>query len=229
MTLPLAALPSAELGYSLLSPEEKLSLCRGIHSHHWKGAPLVFLGVITLVVSIALLLIGSLLLGYPLEGFSFVSDVFLPFLLPAILALVGVAAPLLMLAFQQHSGALAKHKKLAESNYLQILNYCKNQTKKITKQEVAAFIEASVALPEYSRRFFSVTLLQTSKVIPGKGSSHTSLHDEIIAEGILYARDSIYMSQYEKEKRDRVDAEEEEERSASMQPEPSSVVNAMLK
>ncbi|MEF9520076.1 hypothetical protein SBV45_03795 [Chlamydia crocodili] len=217
MTLPLANLQSSQLDYTLLSSNEKLSLYSGIHSHRCKGSPLVVVATIVFVCSTVLLLIGSLLAGYPLEGFSFALDVFLPFILPGILSSVLISVPLIMYAFQHHKGALSKHKQLAESNYLQILNYCNSQRGKFTKKEVAAFIESQVLLPEYPQRFSYVTLLQTIKVIPDKDSPHTSVHDAVIAEGIDRARDDIYASEYDKEKRDRLEAEEEEDQTADVE------------
>ncbi|XHF36790.1 hypothetical protein O1W69_05140 [Chlamydia sp. 12-01] len=228
MTLPLVDVGSSKLGYTLLSSEEKLSLYSGIHSHRCKGSPLVIIATIVFVCSIVLLLIGSLLSGYPLEGFSFASDVFLPFILPGILSLVLIAAPLIMYAFQHHKGALSKHKQLAESNYLQILNYCNSQKGKFTKKEVAAFVESQVLLPEYSQSFSYVTLLQTIKIIPKKDSPHTSTHDTIITEGVDRARDDIYASEYNKEKRDRLEAEEEEDKVSGEQQEISSGISSIL-
>ncbi|SYX09061.1 hypothetical protein C834K_0607 [Chlamydia poikilotherma] len=217
MTLPLANAQSSQLDYTLLSSNDKLSLYSGIHSHRCKGSPLVIIATIIFVCSIILLLIGSLLAGYPCEGFSFVSDIFLPFLLPGILSFVLISAPLIMYAFQHHKGALSKHKQLAESNYLQILNYCNSQRGKFTKKEVAEFVESEVLLREYPKRFSYVTLLQTIKVIPHKDSPHTSIHDTVIAEGIDRARDDIYASEYDKEKRNRIEAEEEEDQAAEAQ------------
>ncbi|WP_041462217.1 hypothetical protein [Chlamydia caviae] len=229
MTLPLVNLESSKLGYTLLSSEDKLSLYRGIHSHRCKGAPLVFIAGIVLVCSLVLILIGSMLVGYPLEGFSFALDVFLPFLFPGIFSLVLIVAPLFMYAFQHHKGALSKHKKLAESNYVQILNHCNSQKGKFTKKEVAAFVESQVLLPEYPQTFSCVTLLQTIEVIPHKDSPHASMHDGVISEGIDRAREDIYASADDKEKRDRLEAEEEEDRAAEVPQQDTSLgISSML-
>lgn len=228
VTLPLSNLPAPELGYTLLSSEQKLSLYGDIHTHRCKGTPLVFISAISLVVSLVLLLIGSCLLGYPLLGLVFVSDIFLPFLLPGVLLFVLISVPLILYAFQHHKEALSKHKQLAESNYLQILNYCNSQTGKITKKDVAEFIESQVLLSEYTPRFSFVTLFQTTKVIPERDSLQSSLHDSLISEGIDRAQEDIYASEHDKEKRDRLEAEEEARAAEQRQEEASSGVPSLL-
>ncbi|AFS24431.1 hypothetical protein B602_0635 [Chlamydia psittaci M56] len=228
MTLPLSDLPVPELGYTLLSAEQKLSLYGGIHTHRCKGSPLVIIATIAFVFALVFLLIGSCLLGYPLQGLVFVSDIFLPFILPGVLLLVLISAPLIMYAFQHHKEALSKHKQLAESNYLQILNYCNSQAEKITKKDVAGFIASQVLLAEYTPRFSCVTLLQTMKVIPEKNSLQSSLHDSLIAEGIDRAKEDIYASEHDKEKRDRLEAEEEAQAAEQRQEEASSGVYPLL-
>ncbi|BAE81184.1 conserved hypothetical protein [Chlamydia felis Fe/C-56] len=226
MTSLLANIENSQLGYNLLTSEEKLALYNGIHAHRCKGSPLVLIATIVFVISAVLLLIGSILTGFPLEGFSFVLDIFLPFLLPGILSLVLISAPLVMYALQHHRGALSKHKKLAESNYLQILNYCQSQKDNVSKKNVAEFIESQVFLSEYTKSFSYVTLLQTMKVIPGKDSPNASVHDSLIADGVDLAKDNIYASEYDKEKRDRLEAEEEER--IEQKQAPSSAVSSML-
>ncbi|WP_435890389.1 hypothetical protein [Chlamydia buteonis] len=229
MTSSLSGLPSSELSYTLLSSEQKLALYGGIHAHRCRGGPLVIIATVAFVCALVFLLIGSLLLGYPLQGFCFVSDIFLPFILPAILLLVLISFPLIIYAFQHHKEALSKHKELAESNYLQILNYCNSQTRRISKKDVARFIESEVLLTEYTSRFSYVTLYQTMKAIPEKDSAHSSLHDALIAEGIDRAKEEIYASEYDKEKRDRLEAEEEERSAEQRQEEASSEVHPLLK
>ncbi|ASD30709.1 hypothetical protein [Chlamydia abortus] len=223
VTLPLSHLPAPELDYTLLSSEQKLTLYGDIRRHRCQGGPLVVVGTLAFIFALVLVLIGSCLLGYPLQGLVFVSDIFLPFLLPGCLLFVLIAAPLMMYAFQYHKAALSKHKQLAESNYVQILHYCNSQTGKITKKDVAGFIASQVLLVEYTPRFSFVTLLQTLKVIPEKDSSRSSLHDSLIAEGVDRAKEDIYASEYDKEKRDRLEAEEEARAAEQRQEEEASL------
>lgn len=196
-------LSSEEHSTSVLSTEEKLSVVQEICSHHWKGTPLVVLGAITLFVSLVLLLIGALLLGYPIEGFSFVQDIFLPFLLPAILVIVGITIPLFFFASHHHVMAMEKHKQLAESNYRQILEYCHKHQQAVTKQKIVYFIETCVLLPQYTRRFSFVTLSQTLDVFSRQPSSQSSVYDSLISESIRDAISGIFMMKYEKDKRRR--------------------------
>lgn len=202
--------------YTLLTKEERLDSVQRIRAHRWRGTPMVLLGAIALCVSLVLLLVGSLLLGYPLEGFVFAYDIFLPFLLPAILGIVGVVIPLFFFASHHHIAAMGKHKQLAESNYMQILEYCQKQQKAASKQMIADFIEAYVLLPQYTRRFSFITLSQTLRVIPESGSAQAFSHDSIISESINYVLSGIFMGKHEKEKR-RKKEQEQETQSANQQ------------
>lgn len=203
-------LSSKEPSAPVLSTEEKLSLGQEISSHHWKGTPLVVFGAITLFVSLVLLLIGALLLGYPIEGFSFVQDILLPFLLPAILGIVGVTIPLFFFASFHHVMAMEKHKQLAESNYRQILEYCLTQQKEVTKKKIIDFIETHVLLPQYTRRFSFVTLSQTLDVLSRQPSSQSSVYDSLISESIRDSISGIFMMKYEKDKRKQKEEKEEQ-------------------
>ncbi|AHK63239.1 hypothetical protein BOKEGFJH_00357 [Chlamydia avium] len=201
MTLSFIPSPSTELTYSVLSSEEKLLLYQEIYSHRWKGTPMVILGSIVLFVSSALLLIGSLLLGYPIEAFSLLHDIILPFLLPAILGIVGIAIPLFFFASLHHAMAVKKHKQLAESNYMQVLKYCHEKQQKVTKQVLADFIETHVVIPQYTRQFSYITLSKTLDIVSEIEPSQSSPYDEDISKGIEYTISGIFMSKYEREKR----------------------------
>lgn len=193
----------------VFSPKVKMEKYQAIHTHCWKGIPVLLIGALFFFFSTALLLAGSALVGFPLEGVSFFSEIFCMFLLPAIIGIVGVTMPLFFYALHHHQGALCKHKELAEIGYKQILSYCVNRKKKPTKREVAQYIQSHVLLPEYTRRFSYIALMQILKVIPDKRALQSSSYDSLIADSIAYVREGMYMSRYEKEKRERLEDKEE--------------------
>ncbi|SPN73380.1 hypothetical protein C10C_0200 [Chlamydia serpentis] len=199
-----------------LTKEEKIDCYQKVSSHLWRGAPAAICAAILLVFCIFGFILGAVLLGAPLEGVSIINEVILPWLVPSVLVFILIVLPLNIYAYSHHKEVLALHKRIAESNYNEAHNYCEKEKKTPDKKVLSNYIESKVLIPEYSKRFSSMILGKTLRIIPNKNSSESSKHDGVIQKAIERAKESIYMNKYEKEKRNKREIKKEEKKAKKL-------------
>ncbi|WP_100934879.1 hypothetical protein [Candidatus Chlamydia corallus] len=209
---PLVSPPSSLNRRVVLTMEKKVDCYKKISNHLWCGAPAAICAVVLLIFCIFGFVLGSVLLGAPLGGVSILYEVILPWLLPSILVFVLLVLPLNIYAYSHHKEVLALHGRITQSNYNELQNYCEGEKETPDKKTLALYIESKLLVPEYSKRFSSMILGKTLKIIPQKDSPESSKHDELIQKALERAKENIYMSKHQKEKRDKREAKKEEQK-----------------
>ncbi|AAD18383.1 hypothetical protein CpB0236 [Chlamydia pneumoniae TW-183] len=215
---PLVTTSSSLSRYVVLTGEEKVACYKKAFNHIWHGAPAIILAAALLMFCIFGFVLGSILLGAPLEGASILYDVILPWLLPSILVFVLLVLPLNIYAYSHHKQVLALHERITQSNYKEIYDHCEKEKKTPNKKALSLYIESQVLVPEYSKRFSSMILGKTLKIIPKKDSPESLKHDELIQKALERAKENIYMNKNQREKRDEREAKKEAKNASKTNP-----------
>ena len=192
----------------ILSKEEKLSIQQEIHKHKVKSVPIIFFSMLVAVGALFALCIGSMLcfIGNTL----FLSEIFLPFILPGILALVPVAL-LLYVAWKEQKLVT----QIATSCYFESVAFCKDaEPKEPSVKQLVNFLRSEVLPEGFSKRFtFAVLTLAKPSLLIKKTSLTKTSFDETIETAFSHVREGLYLS--ESEKRDHESQLEKQDSSAT--------------
>lgn len=196
----------------ILSKEEKLSIQQEIHKHKVKSVPIIFFSMLVAVGALFALCIGSMLcfIGNAL----FLSEIFLPFILPGILALIPVAL-LLYVAWKEQKLVTQKQQQIATSCYFESVAFCKDaEPKELSVKQLVNFLRSEILPEGFSKRFtFAVLTLAKPSLLIKKTSLTKTSFDETIETAFSHVREGLYLS--ESEKRDHESQLEKQESSAT--------------
>ncbi|ETF37598.1 hypothetical protein [Chlamydia pecorum] len=197
----------------VFSSEEKVVLYQKITRHRYLGAPAAIFAALILTFATMSIFLGCGLCCVS-EDLNIWMEVILPFLVPAILAIVLLVIPLCIYAYLHHEKAMALQENLAKSNYTQILARCQQSPSlpRPKKQVLVNFIETEVLEPTYSRRFSYSNLFYTQKYISKMSSLEESSYHSLISQSIDTVKERIFMNKEQRLKQEKKEKEEEEEK-----------------
>lgn len=191
---------------SKIMPQElALQSYRTIQQARCKGGCLIFVSVFIFMIACAVLFLGALFLGTP-ENFSNVLlEVGLTMILPSLLAIFLISAPLFMHGLLYDHISRVEHKKIASSHYEQLCKFCQKQQQGSifpSKKDIVLFIENQMLLSDYTRVFSSISLsqtiilAQTIKKLPSK-------QQQILIDALETAKTRLFMSDAKKRKQEK--------------------------
>lgn len=197
-----AARPLYDQQLHKLSREEKLSLQGEIRTHEVRSVPLVFFAMLAAVGAFLALCIGGVLCC--IDNVVFLSEIFLPFILPGILSLLLIAL-LLRLAWKEQKLAAQKQQRIAASCYFESLALCRTyKSGAPSVKGLVNFIQSEILPSGFSKRFKFAVLTQAKPSLLTKKIQLTKTpFDETIETAFSHIREGLYLSESEQRDHDK--------------------------